>query len=89
MYKLKFLTSAIKELKKLDFVAQTVIKKKLEAFVKEPDAMKGQIKPLSGSFKGKFRLRIGRYRVVYQKQDDVLVILVVRIGPRKDIYKSR
>ena len=86
MYELKFLKSAIKELKKLDFVAQQMIKDKLEGFIKNPEEMKKHIKPLSGRFKGKYRLRVRKYRVIYQKRDDVMVILIVRVGPRKNIY---
>lgn len=89
MYKLEFLTSAAKELKKLDFVIQKRIKNKLELFVQRPEQFKGEVKPLSGKFKNKFRLRIGRYRVVYQKQDDKLIILVVRIGHRNNVYQQK
>ena len=34
------------------------------------------------------RIRVGDYRVLYQVQDDVLFILVVRIGHRKDVYRN-
>ena len=34
------------------------------------------------------RMRIGVYRVIYEVQDDVLVILVLKVGPRKDIYRK-
>lgn len=34
-----------------------------------------------------YRLRIGDYRVVYEIQDDILVILVVRIRHRGDVYR--
>ena len=37
-----------------------------------------------------YRLHIGpgkNYRVVYQIQDDVLLILVVKVGNRKDVYR--
>jgi mRNA interferase RelE/StbE len=34
-----------------------------------------------------WRIRIGNHRVVYQIQDDRLIVLVVRIGDRKDIYR--
>jgi len=34
-----------------------------------------------------YRIRVGDYRVVYQIQDDRLVVLVVRIGHRKDVYR--
>ena len=34
-----------------------------------------------------FRLRIGDWRVVYELEDDRLVVLVVRIAPRGQVYK--
>jgi mRNA interferase RelE/StbE len=34
-----------------------------------------------------YRLRVGNYRVIYEIQEDVLVILIVKIGHRRDIYK--
>jgi mRNA interferase RelE/StbE len=35
-----------------------------------------------------YRIRIGDYRVVYQIHDDVLLVLVVRIGGRGDVYRN-
>jgi mRNA interferase RelE/StbE len=34
-----------------------------------------------------YRIRVGDYRVVYRIEDEILLILVVRIGDRKDIYQ--
>ncbi len=34
-----------------------------------------------------YRIRVGDYRVVYRIEDDVLLILIVRIGDRKEIYE--
>ena len=34
-----------------------------------------------------YRIRVGDYRVIYQIQDAVLVVLVVRIGQRGDVYR--
>lgn len=34
-----------------------------------------------------YRIRIGDYRVIYQVQDLVLLIVVVKIGGRKDVYR--
>jgi mRNA interferase RelE/StbE len=42
---------------------------------------------LKGEFEGLRRLRVGRYRVVYEWQQQQLVVLVVRIGHRKDVYR--
>ncbi|MDX2434919.1 MAG: type II toxin-antitoxin system RelE/ParE family toxin [Desulfobacterales bacterium] len=33
-------------------------------------------------------MRVGDYRIIYEIQDDVLLILIVKIGHRKDIYRS-
>ena len=37
---------------------------------------------------GLYRLRVGDYRIVYKIDDDRLIVLVVRIGHRKDIYRE-
>ena len=41
---------------------------------------------LSGS--NKYRIRQGNYRIVYSVEDDKLVVYVVKIGDRKDVYKA-
>ncbi len=35
----------------------------------------------------RYRIRVGRYRVVYSIADDDLVVLVVRVADRKDVYR--
>ena len=42
---------------------------------------------LKGEFEGLRRLRVGHFRVVYEWQRNELVILVVRIGHRRDVYR--
>ena len=42
---------------------------------------------LKGEFSGLRRLRVGNYRIVYEVQAQQLVVLVVRIGRRRDIYR--
>lgn len=44
---------------------------------------------LKGEFEGLRRLRVGRFRVVYEWQRSELVILVVRIGLRREVYRQR
>ena len=34
------------------------------------------------------RLRVGDYRIIYEIQNDVLIILVLKIGHRKEIYRK-
>ena len=38
---------------------------------------------------GAYRIRIGVYRVVYDIEDDVLTVLIVRVAKRGEIYKKR
>jgi mRNA interferase RelE/StbE len=35
-----------------------------------------------------YRLRVGDYRVIYTIEDDVLLVLVVSVGHRKEIYRD-
>jgi mRNA interferase RelE/StbE len=42
---------------------------------------------LKGEFAGLRRIRIGSYRVVYEVQDQKLVVLVIRIGHRREVYR--
>ena len=34
-----------------------------------------------------YRIRSGDYRIIYQVQDDRLVVLVIRVGHRRDVYR--
>ncbi len=46
--------------------------------------------PQSGKLSGaeKYRLRCGMFRVLYDIQDDLLVVCVVKVGHRKDVYRN-
>lgn len=56
----------------------------LKAIYKLP--AEGDIKAMQG-YNGYFRLRVGDYRIIYTVNDDVLLVRVVEIGNRGDIYK--
>ena len=44
-------------------------------------------KALTGDKKGLWRYRIGEYRLIIEIQDDKLIILILTVGHRKDVYK--
>lgn len=46
----------------------------------------GDIKPMSGH-KNLYRLRVGSYRVIYTIEGDLLIVRVLTIGNRGDVYK--
>ena len=85
-YSVFFESKALKEFKKIDRANQTLIKEKILQLAANYDSLKNQLKPLKGKYDF-LRLRVGNYRVVFQKDEDKLVIIIVRIGHRKAIYK--
>jgi mRNA interferase RelE/StbE len=63
------------------------IKEKLLILAENPAVLKNDIKKLTGTKEDYYRLRIGSYRIIYEKRDKELIILVVRIGHRREIYQ--
>lgn len=86
MYQLKFEETAVRELKMIDHIYQKVIKKKLLILSENPEKLKNNITPLKGQYKGKYRLRVGDYRIIYQIKNKELIILIIRIRHRREIY---
>jgi len=88
MYKLKFLGKALNDLKKIDRAHQKIIKEKLLILAENPEVLKSNIKKLSGTKDDYYRLRVGSYRVIFKREEKKLIIIIVRIGHRKEIYFS-
>ncbi len=42
---------------------------------------------LMNAEQGTYRVREGDYRIVYDIEDDILLVLVVRVGHRRDVYR--
>jgi len=72
----------------MDRARQKIIKAKLLILARNPAALKNNIRRLSGPEEALYRLRIGAYRVIFKKDEVRLVILVVRVGHRKEIYSE-
>ncbi|NPA12301.1 MAG: type II toxin-antitoxin system RelE/ParE family toxin [Epsilonproteobacteria bacterium] len=83
MYKVLIPQKVLKQLKKLDEVTQKIIISKLEEL--ENGNFFGD-KPLKGKYKGKFRKRAGDYRIIYLKENETLIITLIRIDHRKEVY---
>ena len=83
MFKVIVPKAPFKELEKLDTINQKLI------FEKIKDLEMGNFsndKALKGKHKGKFKKRAGNYRIVYLKENDILVITLIRIAHRKEVY---
>jgi mRNA interferase RelE/StbE len=83
-YQVVFEKKYVKDLKHIHPSYHQAIKEAVLSLGKNPRP-DGYIK-LKGS-DNLFRIRIGPYRVIYTIQDDKLIVLVLEIGDRKDIYK--
>lgn len=61
------------------------IHEKIEAIAADPYAEHPNAKKLQG--REGYRLRVGEWRVIYEIQNEQLVILVLRIAPRGEAYR--
>ena len=86
MYQVVFTDKALKVLKKLDRSVSRMllawIKKNLEGC----DNPRIHGKALTGNYAGRWRYRVGDYRIMAEISDDTITIYVVNIGHRKNIY---
>ena len=83
MYNVAFDKDAEKEFLKLDKKVQLLVSSKIL------DLQSGNFtsdKQLQGKHKGKFRKRAGNYRIIYLRENNLLVISVIRIAHRKEVY---
>ncbi|MGJ0302666.1 type II toxin-antitoxin system RelE/ParE family toxin [Aliarcobacter cryaerophilus] len=92
-YSLDFDKKASKDLLSLDKSVRNFILDELEIFINnfdetyEKELIKiTKIKALQDEYKGLYRLRLRTYRLIYEKKNDKLIILVLRVSHRKDIY---
>jgi mRNA interferase RelE/StbE len=83
IWTLEFETKAKKSLKKLDASTRQRVMSKLALLKTNPrglDAIK-----LVGS--ESWRIRVGDYRIIYDIQDSFLIITVIKIGHRREVYR--
>ena len=82
-YSLRIKASAVKSLRRVPTAERLRLIEAIDRLATEPTA--GGV--LKGEFRGLRRLRVGRYRIVYEVEEGELTILVIRIGHRKDVYR--
>jgi len=82
-YSISIKASAAKALAKIDREQRLRLIEAIDKLKDNPAA--GSV--LKGEFSGLRRIRIGDYRIVYEAQDSQLIILVVRVGHRREVYR--
>lgn len=83
-YKVVYLDQIEQDLKKLDKSTAKKILVRIETYLASDPKELG--KPLKGEFQGYWRYRWGDYRVIYKISEREILILVLRISHRKDVY---
>ena len=85
MYKIKFKSSAEKELKKLPASAIKKISSKID-FLSINPYIPGYVK-LQG-YRNYYRIRVSKYRIIYSIKKNILTIEIIKIGHRKSVYNN-
>lgn len=83
-YEIELKLSAAKELKSIQTQEKTRLINAIQSLSEEPRT--AGCKKLSGE--EKYRIRIGNYRILYEISDKKLIVYVVKIGHRKDVYEK-
>jgi len=84
MYAIQYSKQASASLRKMPKNRRDLIRKKIAAYAADPTQVNQAIK-LTG--REGYRLRVGDWRVIFERHDDVLLILVLAIGSRGGIYQ--
>ena len=85
-YRIEISPAAARQLRKLDPPAQRRVLAAVELLATEPRPP-GAKRLVGGD--GEWRVRTGDYRIVYEIHDQVLLVLVLAVGHRRDIYRLR
>jgi mRNA interferase RelE/StbE len=85
-YSIQWHEESINDLKKIDRQTRKKIIAKVKDYLSKDPISLG--KPLQGIFKGLYRYRYGSYRIIYAIDRGSVVILILRIADRKDVYEN-
>lgn len=85
-YRLELTPAAVRQLRKLDGVSRRRIQAAVELLAENPRPPGA--KKLSGG-DGEWRVRSGDFRIIYEIDDGVLLVLVVTLGHRPEVYRRR
>lgn len=86
-YSVEYTLQAAKQLKKLDVYTRKLILSWIEKNLVDCKDPRIHGKSLTANRSGQWRYRIGDYRIIAQIQDDKVLILILEVGHRREIYK--
>lgn len=86
-YAVEYTPQAVKELKKLDKHTRALIIGWIEKNLVGCENPRQHGKGLTANRSGQWRYRIGDYRLLAEIQDDKIIILILNVGHRREIYQ--
>jgi mRNA interferase RelE/StbE len=84
-YTVRFKPLALRQLKKLPLQTRSRLFARIEALADDPRPL--ETEKLSGR-EETHRHRVGPCRIIYQIEDNLLLVLVLRVGHRREVYRS-
>lgn len=85
MFSIEYSKAARKSLKAMPRNTALLVMDKIEALAEDPLAPNNNVRKLTNH--PGFRLRVGDWRVIYTLHEQALLIAIVRIAPRGDVYQ--
>jgi len=84
VWSVTYVSSAKDEITEFDGSAKRLIKKAIEEKLMVDPLRFG--KPLRRCLSGLFKLRVGNYRIIYQVKEKEVIVVIVKIGHRREVY---
>jgi mRNA interferase RelE/StbE len=85
-YAVRVAPAALRALRKMDLRDRRRVQAVIELLADDPRPP--ACKAMAGQRVGTYRVRTGDYRIVYEVHDDRLVVLVIRVGHRREVYRG-
>jgi mRNA interferase RelE/StbE len=85
MYEILFTKQVDRALRKMSRKTARLIREKLDQLAQDPYVRNPNVTKLQG--RPGYRLRVGDWRVIYELEDDHLVITVLKMAPRGGVYR--
>lgn len=85
-YTIEFVKSARKEFERLDKNIRAKTAEALNLLAQNPYSELLKIKKMKGA-SNLYRIRLGDYRLVYEIRNDRLVVIVIKVGHRREVYR--
>jgi mRNA interferase RelE/StbE len=84
-YKVQFAPRAERHLSRLPIGVQENLVRRAEDLAANPRPTGAR--KLTG-YENRWRVRVGNYRIIYEIRDDILIVLVVAVGHRREVYRG-